>query len=157
MVDMKCISKTTLGRRASAILGDNKGTSLVLVTIIAIIIVACIIILRIVTSSLLASADKQYNQDQAYLLATSMGESIDDLIANRKLDLNAYGTTTPPSIPAVPAPAGMSNASVDVEVTPSEDKTAYTVTVTARVANATYVYTAYYTRDKGGTYTRQFI
>ena len=53
----------------------NEGSSIVLVTIIAIIIVTGIIILRVTTSSLWASADKQYNQDQAYMAATDKNEA----------------------------------------------------------------------------------
>ena len=63
--------------RNNYFLRGNEGSSIVLVTIIAIIIVTGIIILRVTTSSLWASADKQYNQDQAYIAATSLGEAID--------------------------------------------------------------------------------
>lgn len=134
MVDMKCISKTTLGRRASAILSDNEGASLVLVTIIAIIIITGVIVLRITTSALWASADKQYNQDQAYLAATSLGDSIDRLIRSGS------------------SPEDFTSRE-GVKVTSSED--IYTVEVTATCGNATYVYTAIY-RKTGSSFIRQY-
>lgn len=159
VIDMKNNNKTTIIKRTGDILRSNDGTSIVLVTIIAIIIVACVIILRIATSSLWASADRQYYQDQAYLLATSMGASIDDLVVNGEIDLSEYGSSTSPTISPLPAPSGIPNSSVVVDIASSTNAmtTGYTVTVTAKVANATYIYTAYYTRNKSGTYMRQFI
>ena len=62
------------------VLRKNEGSSIVLVTIISIIIVTGVIILRVTTSSLWASADKQYNQDQAYMAATSLGEAVDVIL-----------------------------------------------------------------------------
>ena len=93
------------------------------------------------------------------MLATSMGASIDDLIVNGEIDLSEYGSSTSPTISPLPAPSGIPNSSVVVDIASSTNAmtTGYTVTVTAKVANATYIYTAYYTRNKSGTYMRQFI
>ena len=123
---MRRVNETSLGRRTADILRSNDGTSIVLVTIIAIIIIASVIILRITTSALWASADKQYYQDQAYMRATSLGQSIDSLIKSHDFTLTP-GTTT-----------------IDgntVEVTGTGP---YTVTVTSKVGNAEYQYTATY-------------
>ena len=77
---MKRFSKTSVIKRTAGILRGNEGTSLILVSIIAILIITCVVILHVTTSSLWASADLQKYQDQAYVLATSMGDSIDDLV-----------------------------------------------------------------------------
>ena len=152
---MRRLNKTMWARRTKEILRNNDGTSIVLVTIIAIIIITCVVILRVSTSALWASADKQYNQDQAYMLATSMGKSIDDLITHNKINLADYNNT---AIPPVPAPSGIPRSSVEVSITPASNASAgYVVTVNATVADASYVYTAYYTQGKSGTYTRQLV
>ena len=94
---MKRKNKTSLIDRSSDILRGNEGASIVLVTIIAVIILTCIIVLRVTTSTLWASADKQYNQDQAYMLATTMGATIESLIQDKTIVLTDYnnpdGTT----------------------------------------------------------------
>ena len=100
-----------------------------LVTIIAIIIITCVIILRVTTSTLWASADRQYYQDQAYMRATSLGQSIDALIKTNNYTLTP-GTTY-----------------IDgnkVEITQNASTGKYTVTVTSSVGNVEYQYTAVY-------------
>ena len=63
---MRRYNKTSLFKRTSGILRDNEGTSLVLVSIIAIIIITGVVILHVTTSSLWASADLQKYQDQEF-------------------------------------------------------------------------------------------
>ena len=123
---MKCTYKTTLRCRAAAILRSNDGTSIVLVTIIAIIIVCCVVILRTTTSALWASADRQYYQDQAYMRATSLGQAIDELHKNGEFPLTP-GTQT-----------------IDGNTVTVTGTGPYTVTVTSKVGNAEYQYTATY-------------
>ena len=87
---MKRFSKTSVIRRTAGILRGNEGTSLILVSIIAILIITCVVILHVTTGSLWASADLQKYQDQAYVLATSMGDSIDDLVDEGKINIASY-------------------------------------------------------------------
>ena len=87
---MKLKHKSTLDRRISDILQSENGTSIVFVSIIAIIVITGVVILRVTAGSLWASADKQYSQDKAYLMATSLGESIDALIDDGKIVLDSY-------------------------------------------------------------------
>ena len=121
--------RTTIASDIKRILNSNDGTSIVLVTIIAIIIITCVIILRVTTSTLWASADRQYYQDQAYMRATSLGQSIDALIKTNNYTLTP-GTTY-----------------IDgnkVEITQNAATGKYTVTVTSSVGNVEYQYTAVY-------------
>lgn len=150
---MRRISKTSIKGRALDILRGNEGTSIVLVTIIAIIIITGIVILRITSSNLWASADKQYYQDQAYMMATSMGSSVDALIADGVINLSDYTAAT---TIITDNPSQIAGASVTVVVTPST--TGYVVEVEANAGNETYLYTAFYSRTAGsGVYTRQML
>jgi hypothetical protein len=153
---MKRIRKALSRTGVYDILRSNEGASLVLVSIIAIIIITGVIILRITTSSLWASADKQAYQDQAYELATSMGESVDYLILNGKVPLSTICTSTDTSYTIVTDDTpGLPNSKVIVSVTKTGDDTGvYEVRVQADVAQATYIYTATYTGN--GSYTRQY-
>lgn len=153
---MKRIEKMTIRRRTEDILRGNEGTSIVLVTIIAILVITAVIILRMVTSSLLASSDKQYNQDQAYMLATSMGTTIDDLIQQKVIVLTNY-TNNSGTVILNNNPSKLPNANVTVTVIPS-GQTGYIVNVEAKVGQATYMYSAYYSRTGNSTnYTRQIL
>ncbi len=143
---MRRIEKMTIGRRAEGILRDNEGASLVLVTVIAIIILTCVVILRVTTSTLWASADKQRTQDKAYVEATTMGASIDYLISDGTINLSNYTSSTDIVV----------DGSVVANITPSGN--GYIVTVSAKEGNSTYVYTAYYfSSGRSGEYTRQMI
>ncbi len=123
--------------RNNYFLRGNEGSSIVLVTIIAIIIVTGIIILRVTTSSLWASADKQYNQDQAYIAATSLGEAIDGLLNE--------GVLPPASIDGIP-----------VVFTPVDDSEEYYIlTITTSYGNASYNYSATY-KKAGTSYHRVY-
>ncbi|MCR5047874.1 MAG: hypothetical protein K6A37_02805 [Saccharofermentans sp.] len=143
---MRRISKTSAGLRAAHILKSNDGASIVLVSIIAIIIITGVIILRITTSSLWASADKQYMQDRAYVMATTMGDSIDSLIRDGTINLTSYTSSTTIN------PSGSRNDPIEATIAPEGDN-AYRVTVRAASGNAEYVYSALYTNTTG-SYTR---
>ena len=77
---MKRIRHDNLIKRTAAVLGNNEGASLVLVSILAILVLLAVVILRLATTTFMASANRQLNQDQAYELAASLGSSIDELI-----------------------------------------------------------------------------
>ena len=147
---MRRYNKTSLIKRTSGILRDNEGTSLVLVSIIAIIIITGVVILHVTTSSLWASADLQKYQDQAYVLATSMGDSIDDLVAQNQIDLSACVGSTPfiddSTLQASRVTATVASRNGNYEVT---------ITASAGNGKGTYVYTVTY-RGAGTSYSRVY-
>ena len=151
---MRRISKTSAGRRAADILKSNDGTSIVLVTIIAILVITAVVILRMSTSSLLAGSDKQYRQDQAYMLATSMGNSLDNLIVTKTIRLTDY--TNPNGTVLITDTPSLPKSSVTATVTPSG--VGYVLEVEATVAGETYIYSAYYCRaGNSDNFTRQIL
>ena len=135
---MKRQNKTVLYRRAKDILRNNEGASIVLVTIISILVVTSVIILSVSVNTLMASADKQYYQDQAYEAAKSMGSALDSLIAGGNLPLDEYNGQVlvsdedPENLVKVNAVARSKNAqNCDV-------------IITAKAADEEYVYTLTY-------------
>lgn len=150
--------KTQSGNRFTAVLRDNEGASIVLVTIIAILIITAVIILRTTTSALWASADKQLNQDQAYEMATSLGNSLDELIVtNKSIALSEIASGTGVIIPKTDV-SELAHASVSASVKPLNDEDSnrvYIVTVEAKVANATHYYSAQYS-GSGTNYQRLY-
>lgn len=84
---MKRVRRDNLIKRTAQILSNNEGASLVLVSVLAIIVLTAVVILRITTSTFMASSNRQLNQDQAYELAASLGESIDILIERGEYDI----------------------------------------------------------------------
>ena len=140
----RVISK--IKNRISEILRDNEGASLVLVSIISIIIVTSVIILRMTVSSLWASADRQYIQDQVYVASTTMGDAIDGLILTKELNLGELAQNK------TVTETTYDNMRVSAMVEEVGTST-YKVSVTASLADAEYVYSAvYYGSDMN--YTR---
>lgn len=132
---------------------NNDGASIVLVTIIAILVITAVVILRMSTSSLLAGSDKQYRQDQAYMMATSMGASLDELISTKTIILTNYSTET---ILISDSPTTVPGATVTATVTPSG--VGYILNVEATVGRETYIYSAYYSRaGNSDNFTRQIL
>ncbi|MCR5329209.1 MAG: hypothetical protein K6E12_10220 [Saccharofermentans sp.] len=150
---MKCRNKTSSAKRLSAILRSNDGASIVLVTIIAIIIITGVIILRTTTGALWASADKQLYDDQAYEMATSLGNSLDVLIVkDGSIRLDTYADST--LIPKT-TNTGLPNSSVEANIVKDAGSNTYTVVVEAHVANSIYIYTAKY-KGSDKNYTREY-
>ena len=144
---MKRIRRDNLFKRTAAILGNNEGASLVLVAIIAIIVLTSVVALRVATTTFMASANRQYNQDQAYELAASLGASIDALISEGKIDLDDYKTSKDEiylqhRFAKVAAPNDPTKHTLvaDIKVENGVKK----VVVTASVGTAEYVYTKEY-------------
>ena len=136
---MRRIRRDNLIKRTAGILSNNDGASLLMVSIIAILVLSAVIILRISTTTFMASSTRQLNQDQAYELAASLGESIDILIAEGKCDLKDIdGTIYSQDTGFV----GMPDASVKAEVSTIDG--GKKLTVTSQVGKATYVYTKEY-------------
>ena len=149
---MKRIQKSTLYRRTADILLNENGASIVFVSIIAIIIVTGVVILRITTSSLWASADKQHYQDRAYVMASSMGASVDALINDGVINLDNYEGKTDYQI--FEDIVGTDK----VTVTVTQSGNGYVIEAAADVPNSRYVYRAYYYKsDTTGLYTRQIL
>ena len=136
---MRRIRRDNLIKKTAGILSNNDGASLLMVSIIAILVLSAVIILRISTTTFMASSTRQLNQDQAYELAASLGESIDILIAEGKCDIKDIdGTIYYQDTGFV----GMPDASVEAEVSNIEG--GKKLTVTSYVGKATYVYTKEY-------------
>ena len=152
---MRKTSKTSAGLRAVHILKSNDGASIVLVSIIAILVITAVVILRMSTSSLMAGSDKQYRQDQAYMMATSMGASLDNLIVTKTIRLTNY-TDPNGTVIITDSPTSIPNSSVTATVTPSG--VGYVLQVEAKVAGETYIYSAYYSRaGNSDNFTRQIL
>ena len=141
---MKRIRRDNLFKRTAAILGNNEGASLVLVAIIAIIVLTSVVALRVATTTFMASANRQYNQDQAYELSASLGASIDVLISEGKIDLDDYKTSKDGiyrqhrfAKVAAPNDPTKDTLVADIKVENGVKK----VVVTASVGTAEYVYT----------------
>ena len=95
----------------------------------------------------MASANRQLNQDQAYELAASLGESINLLIQEDKYDI--YATQLNPStgerdIYSQNDFQDLPDASVVATVSKTADGTGRLLTVKAAVGGAEYVYTREY-------------
>ncbi len=143
---MRRIRRDNLIKRTAAVLGNNEGASLVLVSILAILVVTAVVILRVTSSTYMASANRQANQDQAYELAASLGESIDELIENGKYDISVVpdgkqilkvGHGTSHHLSGLPA---KSYAVAEVSNITGGKR----LKVTAVVGNAEYIYTKEY-------------
>lgn len=138
---MRRIRRDNLIKRTAAVLGNNEGASLVLVSILAILVLLAVVILRLATTTFMASANRQLNQDQAYELAASLGSSIDELITSGKYDLDNISSDSTiynrSSFPGLHANSSVV-AKIDVEGN-------YKILiVTAKVGQAQYVYTKEY-------------
>ena len=131
--------------RISKILKSNNGSSLVLVSALTIIIVALTVSLRIAAGMIMSSANKQLNQDQAYELAVSLGNSLESRILNADTE-NGTPTQLPLSDGATLVDMsgfdGMPDAEVEAVV--SKDADRYVLTVTSNVGKATYIWTGIY-------------
>ncbi len=143
---MKRMRRDNLIERTAAILGNNEGASLVLVSILAILVLLSVVILRLATTTFMASSNRQLNQDQAYELAASLGSSIDALIENGDYNLDAITEDKmgDDNIYSCNSFEDMPNSSVMVEVDVDENNHTKTIIITAKVKNAQYVYTKEY-------------
>lgn len=137
---MRRIRHDNLIKRTEAVLGNNEGASLVLVSIVAILVLLAVVILRLATSTFMASANRQLNQDQAYELAASLGTSIDALISEGKYDIDSV--TSGKTIYSRNGFSGLPDASVVAKVEVGTD--VKTLIVTAKVGKTQYVYTKEY-------------
>lgn len=142
---MKRIRRENLIKRTASVLGNNKGASMVLVTILAIVVLTAVVILRVTTTTFMASSNRQLNQDQAYELAASLGASIDKLIEEGKYSIAdapvgnpIYDQSNFPDLPDASVKAEVSNIMDGTEVIGKR------LTVTGKVGKSSYVYTKEY-------------
>ncbi len=137
---MRKIRRDNLIKRTREVLSNNEGASLILVSILAIIVLTAVVVLRVTTSTFMASSNRQLNQDQAYELAASLGESIDILI--ERGDYNIQNETSGKEIYSSVTNddkfIGLPDAKVVAKVT--DIAGGKKLTVTANVGNAEYVY-----------------
>ena len=139
--------------QVSRLLKSNRGSSLVLVSALTIIIIALTVSLRIAAEMIMSSANKQLNQDQAYELAVSLGNSLESRIINPDA-----GTGTATGLVLTDGDIlvdmsdfnGMPNAEVTAAVK-MEGTDRYVVTVTSKVGKASYIWKGIYkgSADKG--------
>lgn len=140
---MRRINRNNLIKRSALILGSNEGASMVLVIILAIIVLTAVVVLRVTTGTFMASSNRQLNQDQAYELAASLGESIDVLVSAGKYDIYSVSDNTT----IYTQDSGFTNlpdASVTAVVTDTEDGKGKVLTVVSHVGDASYEYTREY-------------
>ena len=148
---MRKINRNNLIKRTARILGNNEGASLVLVSVLAIIVLTAVVVLRVSTTTFMASTNRQLNQDQAYELAASLGESINLLIEEDKFrifDVTLEYSKDPETgvesmsktIYTQSGFEGLPDSSVTAIVTELPDGSGRILTVTADVGKAEYIY-----------------
>ena len=153
---MRKINRNNLIKRTAQILRNNEGASMVLVSVLAIIVLTAVVVLRVATTTFMASTNRQLNQDQAYELAASLGESINLLIEEDKfliydVTLDEYVTDSDTGVTTYYKTIynqngfeGLPDASVVAMVTETGDGSGRILEVTADVGSAEYIYTREY-------------
>ena len=129
----------------SRVLKSNRGSSLVLISALTVIIIALTVSLRIAAGMIMSSANKQLNQDQAYELAVSLGNSLESRIINPDTNTGAatgLELTDGATLVDMSGFDGMPDAEVEAAV--SKDADRYVLTVTSNVGKATYIWTGIY-------------
>ncbi|MBR3514775.1 MAG: hypothetical protein IKO10_00345 [Lachnospiraceae bacterium] len=137
-------------------LKSNKGSSLILVAALTVVIIGITVSLRILAGIIMASANQQLNQDQAYELATSLGNALEERIVNQGddgkplLNLETYVSSTEPTaekqVMYRSGFMGMPDATVDAEVK-KDAAGRFILTVKSNVGKATYLWTGIYQLD----------
>ena len=153
---MRKINRNNLIKGTAQILRNNEGASMVLVSVLAIIVLTAVVVLRVATTTFMASTNRQLNQDQAYELAASLGESINLLIEEDKfliydVTLDEYVTDSDTGVTTYYKTVynqngfeGLPDASVVAIVTETGDGSGRILEVTADVGSAEYIYTREY-------------
>ncbi len=128
----------------SRVLKSNRGSSLVLISALTVIIIALTVSLRIAAGMIMASANNQLNQDQAYELAVSLGNSLESRIINPDGD-KATGLVLNAGDKLVDMSGfdGMPEGHVEAVVS-KDDADRFVLTVTSKVGKATYIWKGIY-------------
>ena len=130
----------------SRILKSNRGSSLVLVSVLTVIIIALTVSLRIAAGMIMSSANDQLNQDQAYELAVSPGNSLESRIINPNTNTGAAAgleLTDGAELVDMTGFDGMPEAKVKAVVS-KDGADRYVLTVTSNVGKAKYIWTGIY-------------
>ncbi|MCR5634006.1 MAG: hypothetical protein K6F90_01705 [Lachnospiraceae bacterium] len=159
MTDRIDISEKTKFMTFKEIIKSNKGTSLVLVAALTVVIVALTVALRVTAGMIMASANSQLNQDQAYELAVSLGDTLEEKILNPD-DSGEYKTglelISGTELVNMTGFDGLPGASVTAMVSKdSEDR--YVLTVTSNVGKASYIWTGIYKGSKNEGYKKIYF
>lgn len=149
-----------MGRKS--FLENNRGASLVLVSIFSVIVISLALTLGVVSSMLLSNAELRNRQNQAYELSTSLSYKLETLIVNPTDDGSHESCIDLDDFISAPTGAGsgqimrqenfsgIPDSYVEATVKRAIDgnnKTYYILTVTASAAGETYTRTTEY----GGT------
>ncbi len=155
---------------------SNKGSSLILVAALTVVIIGVTVSLRIMAGIIMASANQQLNMDQAYELATSLGNALEERILNGEeqempeqgteqegagapknslLDLKEMlGENTKKTITEASGFDGLPGASVKAELMRDESGR-FVVKVSSKVGEATYIWTGVYEQViEDGSYSK---
>ena len=136
------------------IIKSNKGTSLVLVAALTVVIVALTVALRVAAGVIMASANQQLNQDQAYELATSLGDSLEEKILNPSgTDKTGLELVDNTKLVDMSGFDGMPEASV-IAMVSKDTEGRFVLTVTSNVGKASYIWKATYKGSKNEGYKK---
>lgn len=134
-------------------LKSNKGSSLILVAALTVVIIGLTVSLRILAGIIMASANHQLNQDQAYELATSLGNALEERILNGEAEKEEDPGYVPKAalleltdnatLADMKGFDGMPDASVKAKVRVDENGR-YVLTVRSEVGKASYIWTGIY-------------
>ena len=128
------------------VLKSNRGSSLVLISALTVIIIALTVSLRIAAGMIMSSANNQLNQDQAYELAVSLGNSLESRIINPDANTGAAAgleLIDGDKLVDMSDFDGLPKSNVTAEV--KKDGTdRYVLTVTSKVGSASYIWKGIY-------------
>ena len=133
-------------------LKSNKGSSLILVAALTVVIIGVTVSLRIMAGIIMASANQQLNQDQAYELATSLGNALEERIINGEAEREdpnfvpkkaLLELTNNATLVDMSGFDGMPDASVTAKVK-LDEAGRYVLTVKSEVGKASYIWTGIY-------------
>ena len=148
-----------MGRKS--FLENNRGASLVLVSILSTLVIGMAAALLIVSSLIMSTSVRKTRENQAYELATSLSSKLEYLILNETSDgahKSQIELTDGTTLVSESGFSSIPDSSVTAVVTSSTDaggETYYIVTVTATAAGETYIKTTEYSGNVTDGYSRR--
>ena len=142
-------------------LENNRGASLVLVSILSTLVIGMAAALLIVASLIMSTSVRKTRETQAYELATSLSSKLEYLILNETSDGSHKSQIELIDGTTLIDETGFSSipdSSVKAVVTSSTDmvgETYYTLTITATAAGETYIKTTEYSGNATDGYSRR--
>lgn len=143
------------------ILENNRGASLVLVSILSTLVIGMAAALLIVSSLIMSTSVRKTRENQAYELATSLSSQLEFLILNETEDgshKSRIELTDGTTLVSETGFSSIPDSSVKAVVTTSTDiggETYYILTVTATAAGETYIKTTEYSGNATDGYTKR--